>query len=376
MGSIADQLPDAPKKAVFDVARAAAAALIDTSKKVKKPPTCVSIRQGFGKEIGICTLGNISVLSGKAKSRKTFLKSMLTASVISGDYIADSIRGMLPSGKMGVLDLDTEQSEYHAQASTKRTLKLAGVEDDPLFKPAMLRDYSTDQRKQIFEYYIKNTPEIGLVVIDGIRDLVESVNDEAECKKMVDWLMMLSTKYFCHIMVVIHENKVSNTIRGHLGTELQNKAETVISMEKVEGDQVSIVSARETRGIPFSPFAIYYNQDTGLPDIDHDYEIKPAKNKGGFTPAPKKNRLTDFTMSDHSSKLASIFSISERMRWKDVQANIIEQYPNIAKEDVRRNGKNFLLENGYLDTNAGEEKNSANQYYWLTEKTKKQKSPF
>ena len=143
---IADQLQDV-EVGKFDVRRAAEAALINTKKKVPKPPTCIALRQGLGKEIGICTLGNISLLAGKAKSRKTFLSSMVTAAAISGDYVSDTIRGMLPDGKQAILYLDTEQSEYHAQGAIKRALALAKVDDDPLFKPAMLRDFSTEERK-------------------------------------------------------------------------------------------------------------------------------------------------------------------------------------------------------------------------------------
>lgn len=375
--SFIDQLPDVEAVKVFDVRKAAAAALIDTQKKVNRPPTILSIRQGT-REIKLCTLGNLSVVSGKAKSRKTFLTTMLTAAAISGGYIAESIRGTLPEGKRGILYLDTEQSEYDAQAAVKRALVLSGVEQDPLFKPAMIQDYTTEQRKELLEHYIHTTPELGLIVLDGVRDFVNSINDEVECKKFVDWLMMLRTKHYLHIICVIHENKVGGQIRGVLGTELQNKAETVISVEKVEGDNVSIVSARDTRGMPFEPFAVYYNEETKLPDIDHDYEIKPEKAKKGFQAPPKKKRLGDFTRAEHNQYLAEVFAYAERLSGRDLRANVSEvysKYSDFYKKDAEA-AAGFFLSAGILAGNQGEEKAGNKQNYWIHDEFKKEFSPF
>mgnify|MGYP007001916110 CR=1 FL=1 len=40
-----------------------------------------------------------------------------------------------------------------------------------------------------------------------------------------------------HIFTVLHENKIDNNVRGHIGTELQNKSETVISVRKQEHEK-------------------------------------------------------------------------------------------------------------------------------------------
>jgi hypothetical protein len=73
-----------------------------------------------------------------------------------------------------------------------------------------------------------------------------------------------------HISVVLHENPSkdgsNNKARGHLGTELTNKAETVIRFEKnKDNKKQTIISPDDTRGEEFEPiyFEIAQN-DMGL----------------------------------------------------------------------------------------------------------------
>ena len=67
----------------------------------------------------------------------------------------------------------------------------------------------------------------------------------------------------CHICSVLHENKTDTSLRGHLGTELQNKAETVISVSK-SGNDVKIIP-KFTRNEEFDGFYFKINAD-GLPE--------------------------------------------------------------------------------------------------------------
>jgi hypothetical protein len=371
---IADQLQDVQGVRKFDVRKAARDSFIDRTKEVDKPPFCLAFLQG-SEETGVLTMGDFSVVTGQAKSRKTFLVTMIVAALLTNQDVCGMIRGKLPEGKQGILYLDTEQSDWHAQAAVKRVEKLAGVQNDPLFKPHMLRDYSTDDRKAIFEYLIANTPELGFVVIDGIRDLVTSINDEAEAKTMVDWIMKLSKQHHCHILCVIHENKTGGQIRGTLGTELQNKAQAVLGVKKVENDEVSIVTSREARDKHFKPFAIYYNEETNLPDIDRDYEIQSEKGKGNkFNQQPKKKRLDDYTESEHSSYLIQMFSISESLRYSDVVDGVKHLYPNILVNDAKAATK-FFLENGFL-VKEQTDKDSKSIVYRLSDTVRREKSPF
>lgn len=69
-----------------------------------------------------------------------------------------------------------------------------------------------------------------------------------------------------HIHTILHQNKNDEHARGHIGTELNNKAETVMQIEVDKNDTtISIVSVIHIRDKEFKPFAFHINQDA-LPE--------------------------------------------------------------------------------------------------------------
>ena len=126
----------------------------------------------------IGTLGNFSASIGKAKSKKTFNVSAIVASALRGSTILH-YRSTFPKDKRKVLYVDTEQGRYHCQNVLKRILRLADLpenkEPDNLVMLA-LRKYSPDMRLAIVEQAIGTIPNLGLVVIDGIRDFLYDIN--------------------------------------------------------------------------------------------------------------------------------------------------------------------------------------------------------
>ena len=50
--------------------------------------------------------------------------------------------------------------------------------DDFVF--IVLREQTPDKRKQIIGYMLENMPDVGLLIIDGIRDLMYDINSPSE----------------------------------------------------------------------------------------------------------------------------------------------------------------------------------------------------
>jgi hypothetical protein len=368
------QLPDPPTISVFDVDKAIQSAFIDVNEDVGMPPFCLFFLQE-SEPIGIFTLGDISVIAGQPKSRKPLLVSMITSALINNeDDICGMIRARLPEGKQGILHIDSEQSKYHAHKAAKRAMRLASKENDPLFRAYRLREYSPSERTQILEKLIQSTPELGFVIIDGIADFVDSVNDEPECNKIADWLDKISSKYHCHILVVIHENKGSNYMRGHLGSSLQRKAQAVIKV-KWEDDQASIVKGEDMRDLHFAPFAIGYDEEN-QPTIFEDFEItdtgntskKRVKNK-----SETKKRLSQFSPSEHIEYLTRMYNGSgtDKLRNTDLKENVKHVYNhdgNFYLQDANSCAQ-YFLDNGLLEK-IQEGKGKLGIFYRLSEKVK------
>lgn len=69
--------------------------------------------------------------------------------------------------------------------------------------------------------------------------------------------MRWSSYYELHIHTVLHLNKGDDNTRGHIGTELNNKAETILQISKnIENGRISEVRAMHIRDKEFVPLPL------------------------------------------------------------------------------------------------------------------------
>ena len=207
---------------------------------------------------------------------------MAVSAAVGEGTLQNKLRSPLKEDFNQVLYFDTEQSKYHVQKAVKRICRQINVSEPSNLYTYGLRKLSPSERLKLIEYAIENNPNLGFVVIDGIRDLITSINDEAEASNMASKLLKWTEEQNIHIIVVLHENPGSDKARGHIGTELTNKAETVIALEVDKyNDSVSIVNAGFCRNKSFESFAFEIDKD-GLPQIIEDYVIQSKAIKKGF----------------------------------------------------------------------------------------------
>ena len=255
---------------------------IDILEIIPPPEIAWEIKDDDSGEFNILgTHGNFSLVKGKAKSKKSFFINMAIAAAVGKGLLQNKLRSLLKDNFNKVLYFDTEQSKYHVQKAVKRICTQIGVGIPSNLNTYGLRKSSPSERLKLVEYAIENTPSLGFVVIDGIRDLITSINDEAEASNIASNLLKWTEEFNIHIIVVLHENPGSDKARGHIGTELMNKAETVIALQVDKYDEsVSSVSAGFCRNKAFKPFAFTITDD-GLPKIIEDYVI-PSNSKKAF----------------------------------------------------------------------------------------------
>ncbi len=209
------------------------------------------------------SLGNISAVIGKAKSKKTFLLSLFTAAVLG-----NNIDGVLQPVKPGdIIYVDTEQGRYDVQRVLKRINFLNNQES---YKVRMygLRPYTPDERLDAIDEMLKMYGNKSvMLVIDGIRDLIYDINSAVESTNIMSKIMKWSDDYNIHIVCVLHQNKADGSARGHIGTELQNKSESVLRVERELKDySLSNVSEVFGRGKGVPGFSIKI-KNTGMPII-------------------------------------------------------------------------------------------------------------
>ena len=253
---------------------------VDFSKPLPEPIPLISIDNSC-----ICSRGNISAIVGEAKSKKTFLCSAIVASAIAFAYPdRGGFENITPNFDRRVVWLDTEQGEHHVRKVVKRmniisgATRTEGFVEDGRLDVYTLREYSPAERVEVLRDSIRHDkPDI--VVIDGIADLIYDTNDLKQSDAIVSEIMALSTQYNCHIICVLHTNPGSDKARGHLGSSLQRKCETVIYVHKV-GD-ISLVEPQFCRNEPFERFAFKLDSDAipilcALPDEKLSFEEQTA----------------------------------------------------------------------------------------------------
>jgi len=247
-------------------------AFIDLEVPVARPPIILRIKTRIGVDYQynrVLTLGNFSAITGKSKSKKTFLTSLALAACTRNGYFDKIFEASLPDNKRGVVLFDTEQSAYDAYVTARRVWDLAGGKFEN-FGAFDLREYTALERCSIIDRYLLKAGQItGMVVIDGVADLANAINDEIEAARVINLLMKWTKVYNIHIQVVIHQNKNDNYATGHLGSGILKKAECIISVTKDESDNTkSRVECDFIRGVSeFDKFDFAIN-DKGLPEVE------------------------------------------------------------------------------------------------------------
>jgi hypothetical protein len=206
-----------------------------------------------------------------------------------------------------------------------------------------LREQSPEMRRTIIDYMLYKMKGIGLVVIDGIRDLMYDINNPTESTQIINMLMQWSSQYNLHIHTVLRLNKGDDNTRGHIGTELNNKAETVLQITKSQTDpNISEVKAMHIRDKEFEPFAFHINADS-LPELVGDYEFDKKDSK--------RQSLTDLSEQEHREALSKVFANGDIPGYGNLIDALGEAYTSIGYSRGRNTLvalNKWLIANGYI----------------------------
>jgi len=256
---------------------------IDVKEQIPKPKiawTLINTKSDGEAILGV--LGDFGLIIGKAKSRKSFFVNIAVSAALSKDLILNRFKSYLPIDKKEVAYFDTEQSKYYVQLAVKRICSQIGEPEPNNLHTFNLRSLSPSDRLKFIENEIYSNDRLGFVVIDGIKDLVTSINSEEEATMIASKLLKWSEEREIFILNVLHQNKSDNNARGHIGTELINKAHTVLSVTKAENDNdISIVEPQQCRDKEPETFAFEIDGN-GLPVIAENYEIRTETRKNKF----------------------------------------------------------------------------------------------
>lgn len=226
--------------------------------------------------------GDLVAISGKEKCGKTTDCRIIVSALLSHEYLG--VKAL--EENVRVLWIDTEQASQTSRAVCRGIEMMCGKElPDDQFVYYALREYPDRQEmieamRMLFDMY---RPDIA--IIDGIRDFIPDFNDVVESAEIVLECMRLSSgvsaeqakkkglteRPACCVCCILHQNKPKDdtSMRGHLGTELSNKAGEVWDASQDDDHVFSFTQTRSrTRPVdsPLTYKVFSKNYNEGLPD--------------------------------------------------------------------------------------------------------------
>ena len=280
----------------------------------------------------------LCITGGEGTGKSNYVAAILTGTLGTERLPAERTLGLEitpnPNG-LAVLHYDTEQSEAQLHKNLGKTLQRASLKNVPKFYHSLyLASLSRKDRlkliRESMDLFYHKHGGIHLVVIDGIADLIRSANDETESIAIVDELYRLAGIYNTCIICVLHFVPNGIKLRGHIGSELQRKAAGILSIEKDDNPEYSVVKALKVRdGSPLDVPMMLFGWDKA--EDMHVYRGEKSKED-------KEKRKTDELIGVVKEAFRSSFKLTYQelcevlMREMEIKDRTAKKYIAYMKE--------------------------------------------
>ena len=215
-------------------------------------------------KFGIMAPGLTCVIAGREKARKTSFATSIAASAMCGEERAGWTIENVGGQPEKILWVDTEQPMRHVRRTLKRIWTQVKLKEEIFQSPSLIylplkRLTSPSDKIAAIEKALERHPDISMVFVDGIRDLVLDFNNIEECTKVVSRVMS-----WAHhdggqrmLFLVIHMNKQDRELRGHLGSFLAQKCDVRIDVTLNKDTGMTDVEFPLTRDEKPEPYSFY-----------------------------------------------------------------------------------------------------------------------
>ena len=328
------------------------AALKSCEVDLKNPPPVAQIVVSVN-DVPLGTQGNLfCITGGEGTGKSNYVAALIAGAIGKQEEKIDTLGMSIQRNSNGtaILFYDTEQSEMQLYKNIDTLLRRAKQEVMPgHFHAYSLTGISRKERLQAIiqsmDKFYYQCRGIQMVVIDGIADLIKCANDEAESVAVVEELYRLAGIYNTCIITVLHFIPNGLKLRGHLGSELQRKAAAILSIERDNDQEQSVVKALKVRdGSPLDvPLMLFsWNKEAAM----HIYTGEKS------TEAKEKRKENDLTMV-----AKDVFSRKRFLTYAELSESI--QLSLDVKERTAKNYIRFMREKEIIL------KDPSNQNYFI-----------
>ena len=278
------------------------------------------------------------ITGGEGTGKSNYVGAILAGTLGEKRLLIEKTLGLEitanPKG-LAVLHYDTEQSEAQLHKNLGKTLRRASLTTVPefchsLYLASLSRKDRLNLIRESMDLFHHRHGGIHLVVIDGIADLIRSANDETESIAIVDELYRLAGIYNTCIICVLHFVPNGIKLRGHIGSELQRKAAGILSIEKDDNPEYSVVKALKVRdGSPLDVPMMLFDWDKA--EDMHVYRGEKSKED-------KEKRKTDELIAVVKEAFRNSFKLTYQelcevlMREMEIKDRTAKKYIAYMKE--------------------------------------------
>lgn len=298
------------------------------------------------RDIPVATVGNLVLLSGQSGCAKSHSLAAIMASALAPDGTApDCLGWSMPNPeRKAVIYLDFEQSEQDFDSLLRGAMRRAGVDTLPTWFTALhLTGTEPNQGCDILHAALVDArARMGgtlAVFTDGIADLCNSPNEEAEAFGLVREIHAWARDFKTLAFSVLHLNPGSDSVkmRGHLGSQAERKAETVLTAKR-NGDLFTVY-ATKTRHRP-------------IPEA-HGARFKWDEDAAMFLTVASAAEVREDRKAEEHSQLArdAFAGQPPSIQYKDLCARIMELAA--VKIDAAKKKVSTLRAAGFVEVQAG-----------------------
>lgn len=230
------QLREEALNKAYDLVQANAQFVWDQLEKDIEVPKAILTFNGNDLVYG----SSIIMIQGKEGTHKSRLAGAL-ATLLLSENTEQVLLGFkkTTADHNTVVYLDTERNKTHQlPMMLKQVFKDCNLEKEELKKRFILSPISEVNRKdrsyimgKIFMRLPEREKKTIVVIVDIVSDFVMDFNDLSGTNEFLDLMHSSTSTRDITYIVVIHENPgMTDKARGHLGTELANKAATILKI--------------------------------------------------------------------------------------------------------------------------------------------------
>ena len=311
-------------------------------------------------------IGGLAAISGQKKNGKSFVLTQLMAAILGNG--CENTERFLPGLRVPkrtidylgheprVLYVDTEMEKLSSAKVLRRVHWLCGwdmKQPNDRFSVLWLKTMPKDDKVKPYRKryeLIKLAIEVihpDVVFIDGLRDLIASINDEESGTSILDELGTLAEERNMSIWLALHQNpgrkddSEEAKMRGWIGTELGNKvSDTLISIKNKTSNGVTFkVTQQDARDKDMDDWKFEVTDDAGNLGIP-----RIIANGKALTTEPEADSEEDIISWINRATSTYTFPMTR----KDIKQKVFAEIGGQKNHKLQQQDLTIAINRGYL----------------------------